>query len=990
MKRGLVGQIHDARKLCTAYFKIVAQRLAAQPEHVPHANNTSKLGGFSLAQLVQQAIALLTPHASRKDNPHELTPSIVGSYSNAEFEAIVDAYVPGGRVNLSRYGTLDYLPAGVAGNFEGATTVKNTGNDAVNWREQYSMTLEANGNLVMLRNGTNGSVQGVYYSYVPQAGNTFTGKKVVNTGRKYTPPYLPTGQTVAFLYQGGQNVLAGRFQDSLGALKQCFIVPTNGTLNDSAHQQCILLDGSWDATLVLSEVVQTKDYFYILVHGNWPAAANGVAVTYQLYRVPVSALGSGAAVTPTRVTVGQCTGWLGKVFNTGDITLGDVYIAKDAVTSAPIQHINGDNSSSYFSGTYHIGGAGRPYSTSMVSPDGTKIRFMINWCPRFNAQGKGFSQQLLMFSFVLDLSTLTVALDSGITPAAITLTAGNLVWAGTCVDAANANYISSSTNSIANDRSFRMYLSERGIGFSSAIPYGSSSWDLLYRVVWDNMGSVYDQLKMPSTGKVPSLRQGLTNYASYGSPLGDAYDGFRLLPNNKAIVVCRASNLLQSYVRYALKAPGADLSTNYAYQSVSRTDGLTIPGYAPTTDRVNLGTWDNATLQDKLIGLLYEMDDTSVKKFSGAVFHSDAPNTLTRFTAIDDELVTTGTISVTQSQLDALKIAACQLLGWDTSATVANKIVAELVVPQNTAIPAWVQIWYSGIDFSVGYAVLSVNPSSRSGAIATLELGQAITKSKSGTSSYIPGLTTISADVGRQGTHYVYELSDCYLIVGNGRTAVNHPTGSSYRSYRFLINKADGSIQNGAVLATSVGNPGDRFGGLPGYGVGYYTTYDLYCKTVFIPTAKTKAAFAAYAKPASSTSYIVVTAQEVARGFILYFTEETPVIINSYPGSLPVSSIDLATIKANPANTTFYVYAERNVDGSCQYGVYTTVQPRSADTLYLGTAVTGVNGISQININKLTEFGGLRLSQTPAGSSMPVSPGLPSQVGAIDSGWWNS
>jgi len=49
-----------------------------------------------------------------------------------------------------------------------------------------------------------------------------------------------------------------------------------------------------------------------------------------------------------------------------------------------------------------------------------------------------------------------------------------------------------------------------------------------------------------------------------------------------------------------------------------------------------------------------------------------------------------------------------------------------------------------------------------------------------------------------------------------------------------------------------------------------------------------------------------------------------------------------------------------------------------------------VNGISQININKLTEFGGLRLSQTPAGSSMPVSPGLPSQVGAIDSGWWNS
>lgn len=991
MKRGLVGKVRDAKKLVNAYFHLVAANLGDKPEHVGHAANSGMLGGKTLAALVQAARDMVKVHADLKNNPHELTPAVLGAYSTSEFDALLPPYVKGGVLNITRFGTLDYLPVGVAGNFEGATTVKITGaDDNVNDREAYSMCLENNGNLVFLRNGSNGSTQGVYYGYIPDAVNADWNRvRIINSGRKYSPAFVPSGSTVGYLYGGGQTVVAGRFQNAAGVLGQTFITPMNGTLNDAAHQQCVLLPASWDAKLDLTDIVQTKDYFYLLVHYYTNAFVATNKHEYELWRIPVTALGTGVETTPTRVTVGQCTGWLGKTFNTGNITLGDYIQGKAATDSAPIQHVGGDLSNGFFAGQWHIPSSGRPYSVAVPNADGTKLRFMVQWCPRFSAVGKGLQQQCLLFSFVLDLASMTAALDAGIQPMlCVKNAAGTIDYSGNSIDPNNALYVMWSTNANLHDQGTKVYYTETGIGFNSSIAYAPSSFDYVNKTVWGNMTSIYEQIKMPATNKDrPTVaRKLLANYPTYGSPAGDSFDGFRLLPGMRAFYLTRNQDAGQGFVTSSLKLGGGDFTTNYAYKTVSRTDGLTIPGYAPTADRVNVGLLADPTLTNLLSGMVYEMTDAgALNAVRGTVFAQGTSN-YNRWVSIDGNLATSGSCTIVEAVLESAKQQALTKLGWNGGSSIKECLV-ELVIPANVAVSPWILIHYTGYDQTFRFAALRVATNARSGVINTVTVNDICLQFVSN-DAFLSTLNPISTDRIRQGTHYVYETDDAYLIVGNPQCLQGLNSGSVYRSYRFSVNKADGALLVGNQQQTGAALTTNRYAAWPGQGVGFFGPYDYNCKLVFIPYARTKAQFSAWTPLVTNTGYTVIASQEVAQGFVLYFTEETPIILNGWPGKVAVQSIDLKTVQANPANTTFYIYVERSGQ-VFTYTAYTSYQAPNATRLYLGTVVTGATQITTINVGKVTEFGGYRLNQTPFGMSIPVAPGIPSRVSGIDAAWWS-
>jgi hypothetical protein len=120
----------------------------------------------------------------------------------------------------------------------------------------------------------------------------------------------------------------------------------------------------------------------------------------------------------------------------------------------------------------------------------------------------------------------------------------------------------------------------------------------------------------------------------------------------------------------------------------------------------------------------------------------------------------------------------------------------------------------------------------------------------------------------------------------------------------------------------------------------------------------------------------------VSGGWIVYFTDETPLFMAGSLYSLIPTSIDLTTVSPNPANKTFYVYVQL-VQGVPRYVIRETEAADSETSMYIGRITTTGSGIGQIDINKVDRIGTFRLSATPIGSAIPISSGHPADASTI-------
>lgn len=969
---GLITKINE-------YFNKVEVKLTEKVPVVGHSLNTLKLGASTLAQMVATAVGYSSVHIANKNNPHNVTAEQAGSYGTADFNALIAQQINTGIVPISRYGTLSYLPAGVQGSFEGSTLVKSTGDNSTGLRETFNMQVEDNGTLVYLRNGTDGSSFGVFYSYVLNAVQAFNSSRINNTGRRYRPAFVPANRSVAYLYAGGQGVLAGRLQDDTGAAKETFFAITNNTLEDSVHSEVFLDGPAWENRLNRSEVILGKTAVYILYNiGAYSDVGYAAPLDFEMYSIPLTEFGQGKTVDPTRMTIGEVTGFMGAKYNTGDIRLAAVAEAKDTATPALVQHVDG-LANGYHSGLRLMGGSGRCMTLSVLNADGTKMRSMCYHDGRYSTTGGGLQTVKFSYSWVLDLVTMKVTLDEGLTPMVITKdpTQPRLEYTGTVQNPNNGIALENTTG---GDLSYRIYITDTGLQFTSRISYAPTSQESLGCMRWNTFTSIWDHLKAPMADRIPETRLGLTSPLLYGSPIGDSLDSMRLLPGNQVVVMCRNTDLNEVLIKTRLRPAGEKLEYNYQYKSVDFPNGLT--GFKPSTERVALTAANRTTL----IGYVQEMDDVGLKYAHGAVLMNlDTYNV--RPTAIDGDLVPTGSVSATINQLNVLRDAVIAEHGNIPGETVVGGSFIELIIPRNTAVKPYAQVTFVSSNGSRMMVMVFVDVSARSGVIATLTMGAFIGRTNLG---MVPGGTGAGFNTSngiRGGAHTIYETADSFLIVGNSVAYISYPGGSILSRYRYLVNKSDGSVQNFVGNTASVNIVGERWVGLPGLGVGGVSFKDYTTKLGFNRAANTKAEYLAWNTGIPADTKVLVS-QEVPQGWVIYFTEDTPVIINGVPGMLRSTSIDLVTVKANPANSTFYVYVELK-SGLPVYVIYDRYVAETVTTLLVGTVVTGDLSISTIRVDKVTKFAGFRLSTSPLGSSIPASAGFPSREGHLDAGWHN-
>lgn len=835
-------------------------------------------------------------------------------------------------MGLARYGTQDYLPVGVAGSFEGASRILG--------QRVLPMVVEGDGTVVMLRNATNGITYGAYYSYMPTSEDgVVTGHFPTNS--RYQPKFL--GSRVArTVGRGSPGVFVGVSSDADNQNSKLFITLTSGTMNQDLHTGCEITGLSIPNLALLTPVIDQSTVYLILHNGT-----NNLQFT--VYSVSVAAVQGGGSVAVTPVS-GWTTKrpWSTDVVNNANIVLTTAASSlnnsgSESYISTPGSGITVDNV--YQSGIY----------ISAASDGAGKIRILTGAEQYIVNSALASNRAYWALSFVIDVVAKTATPDTGVTlPMVVTSDTSGGNFTGplyqpreTHDGAANGNNFSSTAYGLVKKRAYTYSTPNQGVAqmFTSKLvgDYASVFAVLMYNRKMDRV-NIKQMADM------------------YGSAVGGELRKPQWLPGNKLLSygLINPTPGVSAY-GWTLSQLGAD---GYNYTTLAGT----LLGFAPTIDRKYVSTAE---------AVAYGISDIAA---NGAITYSPAQLNATRYSCpqyLDGNLqpVNDTVISVAQSLLNSAGSAVFSAAGI----TGSSGIVTSLYVPQNPNIPAIIHIVARDTTANTDWSIVGTcTLDTRTGAITAITNVTYLTKWQIGGTGQGTGIDLHTPGMGMT----IYEGTDCWFVsfghryhgtyVGNSHTAV----------WRGIVAKsAPGAFVSGSLVATTdvtyLSNDYTPFA-VPGWGFGYVDGVLGNgiggTAIIFRSTGKTIAEYNSW----TVTGTKMLLSQMVAQGWIVYFTEETPLLSeNGKTYHLPITTIDLTTIKANPASSTFYAYVQVVSDTVAEYVISTTPLTETTALFHIGNVVTNATQIDSHTIAKTTMFGGKHLSPLQRGNSIPVSSGNP-------------
>ena len=862
---------------------------------------------------------------------------VLDGYTTEEMNDIISV------LPLSRYGTHTYLPAGVSGDFLGASE-----NRSYRYIKPY---LEDDGTLVMLRSGTNGSTIGLYYSYLSNAMNVNNLNTSINTNRVYRPGYLPSNLTAVSTVSSDKNLVVGRMitTGTSTVSSNIYTSFTNGTLDDTMHSGFIIpLSTVCPLGGDLRFVFLGHDgYIYYLSHvtsGSFLNAINIVRVNYN-------------SISGT-YTSEELIGWSGSVYANAFTASRAIKISEIGVSTTasekPYVLLQGANITGSI--LYAIGidvyAEQNPSNLNQI-----RIRFGgDSWASTPSYQIRPQTAN----SMVINISTKAVTLDTGyqVTPAplVITDTGTELSASGNIVDNTSMYYHIGQGN-LANSWEYIpeankvVCISTPNEGRPPIVQLGDYPLGV----------NLYDAINYRSH-LIPATKTGLM-YSAYGSVIGSSILGIELLPNNttKQSTLNGNGDATLTYAQHGS-------ATTYPFTSFTLGS---ITGYEPTVNRVQISNNNDNKM------FISTVSGSTVTTNGGILIEGKRESQPLNYTF--PITGSTQTISINSTAFTNFKNSE---FGKVTGITFDNgQKSAVLYCPQQTDIPAMVLLTAVTTSYQYFYRFVEVNVNTRSGNITTITFKRLI--SQGTVTTQIRPSVNANIDISSSGIT-IYDAGSFYFIGGSDqllRTTIGFNTGYNWTA---VVEKSTSQYSRltlqGSWSAVSIGT--QPFA-LPGIGFGYNTVTDSTTRVIFNKVGTTLAEYDAWT---SSSRYNLVS-QEVASGFILYFTEETPVMLSGKSFTMPITNIDLSTIKSNPANTTFHLYI-RMEQGLAKYYVTENVIAETGTDAYnifwIGTVVTNANQIDTINVKKRSRLDVFGESLESAGSSFPVSYGSPSSTGTIN------
>jgi hypothetical protein len=939
--------------------------LAAKAQEAENADNASELQNQTPTQVNTSMNAALVAHEADDGVEHFNAASLAaaGILTQTQVNAAMAGIIPNAALPFSRFGTLSYLPAGVSGSFEGAT---------MNFESRrYPGIVENDGTYVFLRNGTTGTVMGVYYAYVLGAVSATTLPTPIRTNFRYQPAYFPAGTKARYVFKSDGACILGRLQSTAGVLGDYFISITNGTFDATKHVGAIIPAANFPALADASvnvEAIVGGGYVYLIVSPSCQSIST--PVEFEIYTIPLSSVqtANGGNVTPTQVKNWVTTGFGGNGYAATGIRVANMYMSTNASDQPMVTYpttptsgfalfvdndgdVNTDSAIDPVSGNLRIRVTGLSWGIAPATGVGTTpaVAFWINVNPA-TKQGGLEGPATAVGNVTYNSST------------------GGFTYNGAMFPANAAAYLPGVYQGGELTSTWTSSGFWFGIRDSDPPDYGAN----VYRAATNALYANRYAALAPSAGVNGNITTGFV--PAYGTALGGRMTGTWPLPGGYMMASSYGPKANGTFEwGPVLIQPGA---SGYTY--TSQYNG-TLTGFSPSVLRTRVS--DMGLSVDTYSSLMSEIAASGTVTTSGGRF-MDGYNTTgpLSVTVSNNVLVGSGAINVANSVLLALKSAALTAVG--ASNVFASNV--EVFIPQNTNIPPFgFLVWTdTSKNLWVSLLELSITSGSRTGTINSFGIVTVQGAQQMDTGTVIQPLT--DAILWTAGACTIYEGSDAYFIGFMSRIFLVIPGTGASHTVRFAMPKST-NRPNWSTVSTTVtgGNYSTPyFTGYPGIGFGetdqYQTNSDNYTKIILNAKCTTLAQYTAW----TTLSSTVLTSQDVAQGWIVYFTDIEPLILNGQFLQLQPTSINLTSIQANPANTTFYVYVTTNA-GVAQYVISATPQAETVNNMFIGTIVTGASAISTINMQKVSRIDKYRLSTTSQGSAISVSPGNPGTAGDL-------
>lgn len=197
-------------------------------EHVAESYDSERLQGLNLAQVKSRLMAIVTAHTSKLNvNIHKIKPEDLDAFSDTVLRQMVDELLDQ-NTNLpySFWGRQNFLPPPASAIFASSTYETAYG--------ATGMCLEDNGDLSVLRNGTDGNTRGVFYSVIEGAHiQTLPVLKATNV--RYDPVALKPVLTSLVVYASNSTIIGKTSSSDASGITGWFLGLTNGTFSSNEH-----------------------------------------------------------------------------------------------------------------------------------------------------------------------------------------------------------------------------------------------------------------------------------------------------------------------------------------------------------------------------------------------------------------------------------------------------------------------------------------------------------------------------------------------------------------------------------------------------------------------------------------------------------------------------------------------------------------------------------------------------------------------------------
>lgn len=904
----------ELQKAITGYYKAVIAKRKAKGGNAKNAKSTKQLGGYTATELQEQVDALLTKHIAAS-NPHNDNAADLDMYTKPEFDAKTKGGMLQGLTPVSSYGTLSWLPVPILGTFTTASHVTTGAGRFV------PMQLEDDGTVAFIRNGTDGAVQRACYGYIKN-------NKVYYTEQPYT---LPNGKQAAFVYQGGQECIAGKLQDDI----QGFIALKDGTLNGETHR-FVLISQDFLPNIANAELVLGKDRVFIisLVNAtNW--MDDDQAPSLKMYSIPLTAF-DGTQYTPEAVSFYQQTslgGTEGDASSTTYLVSRKVFsnntTATECIWRAPSNDKLEVDDSPWIE-------KGRACTVSAYNATTNSIRIQIQ-APVQWYYDTDFKCDITCTNIVFDVTSTSIAPLGNHVPFTI--------------DASGIG-----TNGVLSSNAYVAF-SHRGqdsyyLADDNTLYVVSVSEDIVVtQVTTANQGSLFDRLAMPFGGGVSGVPITFPRY--FGSPVGDKLCTFLPVDPNYAILTthneyAEADHVLVKFNTSSSSSPSKNFTTVEGETNIGYTFGGARARCIDVGDKPSSGDLKPSIsfVNGKDVG------------YYCAYFAPGVSNA--RATQYSNTMVAKDHITIDSAKLEALMEESLAQVGYSD----ADCKTYEAIVPNRDDVPAMIRVFACYHKTGVHIMRLHLmDVSSKTGVVDTVTLG-AVLSSDSVGEDRIFGISESPDDLtGRLGRVAILGTTDGLLVhwVSNHlfstRVSATSRDGDRRHECRFWIG-ADHTLSNMTSEFYGVNAPDEEsFAVLPGQGFGvvkgiaYGTTlrFQLLCygKSDF---QKWTSATSASAKKWRSYT---LTAQRTTATSKVMFLDSAPVAFRGHTYTLKPYTVDLSTISKSYLNHTFTLVLEYDfTTASMAYRFDETESVNTYRRMGIGTITTDTRGPVAIDIYK--------------------------------------